>query len=299
MPDAAYLKDTVKELQRASAESNIEKIATLLRRLKRDFEGPEFILKQSQAIPVVKTLRNHESKKVSHLAGKVLKQWHPKVEQGGAKRAVAAKTRAAVRKKTPSGPPSRVRTLKSDGVDPQIVHDSTREKCIELVCSALASDSAAPVASILAKAKAIEAAVFRDMGGITSAYRQRLRSLLVNLKDEKNPSLRKAVGSGDIPVDEFVKMSNREMASEEQKKAYDAINEDDLFHLLGAEEQEAETSAFTCPKCNAVGFIYFLFVPLPQWTQRKSRYRQLQTRSADEPMTTYVHCVNCKHRFKF
>ncbi|KAJ7633876.1 transcription factor S-II, central domain-containing protein [Mycena polygramma] len=277
MPDAAYLKETVKQLQCASAESNIEDITSLLHMLKRDFEGHEFILKQSQASLTVRKLRTHESKKVSHLAKKVLNQWHPEVDQakqGGAKRAVAVNTRAAVRKKTPSGPTSNVRTLKSDGVDPETVHDSTR---------ALASDSAAPVASILAKAKAIEAAVFRDMGGITSAYRQRLRSLLVNLKDEKNPSLRKAVGSGDIPVDEFVKMSNREMASEEQKKAYDAINEDDLFHLLGAEEQEAETSAFTCPKCNA----------------RKSRYRQLQTRSADEPMTTYVHCVNCKHRFKF
>lgn len=33
--------------------------------------------------------------------------------------------------------------------------------------------------------------------------------------------------------------------------------------------------------------------------QRKTEYYQLQTRSADEPMTTYVTCVNCGHRWKF
>jgi DNA-directed RNA polymerase subunit M/transcription elongation factor TFIIS len=31
----------------------------------------------------------------------------------------------------------------------------------------------------------------------------------------------------------------------------------------------------------------------------KTEYHQLQTRSADEPMTTYVTCHNCEHRWKF
>ena len=31
----------------------------------------------------------------------------------------------------------------------------------------------------------------------------------------------------------------------------------------------------------------------------KTDYYQLQTRSADEPMTTYVTCYNCEHRWKF
>jgi DNA-directed RNA polymerase subunit M/transcription elongation factor TFIIS len=31
----------------------------------------------------------------------------------------------------------------------------------------------------------------------------------------------------------------------------------------------------------------------------KTDYYQLQTRSADEPMTTYVTCHNCEHRWKF
>ena len=59
------------------------------------------------------------------------------------------------------------------------------------------------------------------------------------------------------------------MASEERKAADKAIQEENLHKSLGAEEQQAETDAFQCGKCK----------------QRKTRYRQAQTRSADEPMT--------------
>ncbi len=31
----------------------------------------------------------------------------------------------------------------------------------------------------------------------------------------------------------------------------------------------------------------------------KTTYYQMQTRSADEPMTTYVTCLNCQHKWKF
>lgn len=31
----------------------------------------------------------------------------------------------------------------------------------------------------------------------------------------------------------------------------------------------------------------------------KTTYTQKQTRSADEPMTTFVTCGNCKNRWKF
>ena len=59
------------------------------------------------------------------------------------------------------------------------------------------------------------------------------------------------------------------MASEERKAADAAIQEENFHRSLGAEEQQAETDAFQCSKCK----------------QRKTRYRQAQTRSADEPMT--------------
>ena len=44
----------------------------------------------------------------------------------------------------------------------------------------------------------------------------------------------------------------------------------------------AATDEFKCYKCK----------------QRKTTYNQLQTRSADEPMTTFVTCLNCGKRWK-
>ena len=32
---------------------------------------------------------------------------------------------------------------------------------------------------------------------------------------------------------------------------------------------------------------------------KKTTYHQMQTRSADEPLTTFVHCMNCNNRWRF
>jgi len=295
MSDAVELKKLVKQLQNASSQ---EDITTILRTLKKDFRVNEAILRESKAGLAVGKLRTHASKDVSDLAKEIVKQWKTEVERAKAAQGSAGKPAVAVnttaRKgsiasngpatpKTPSGSSPNIRTMKTDGVASGFTGDKTRDKCIELVYDALASDSGAPVDLILQKAKAIEAAVYAEIGGVTQPYPTKMRSLFVNLKDKNNPSLREAVASGDIPVEKFVTMTSQEMASEERKKADEAIKQQNLFNSLGAEEQQAETTAFQCSKCK----------------QRKCRYRQAQTRSADEPMTTFVTCVNCNNRWKF
>ena len=46
---------------------------------------------------------------------------------------------------------------------------------------------------------------------------------------------------------------------------------------------EASTDDFTCSKCKS----------------KKCTFYQLQTRSADEPMTTFVTCIECGNRWRF
>ena len=55
------------------------------------------------------------------------------------------------------------------------------------------------------------------------------------------------------------------------------------MELLSQENNQQGTSQFKCGKCKKNNCTYF----------------QLQTRSADEPMTTFVHCLNCNNRWKF
>jgi len=192
---------------------------------------------------------------------------------------------------TPATPtsanPSRndLRSAKTDGVQTDgVTGDKTRDKCVELIYDALASDSGAPPDQILNRAKGIESNVLALFNrNTTQAYKSKIRSLFVNLKDKNNPGLRENVVSGDISVEKFSKMTSEEMASEERKAADNKIKEQNFQKSLGAEEQQAETDAFQCSRCK----------------QRKCRYRQAQTRSADEPMTTFVTCTNCGNRWKF
>lgn len=54
------------------------------------------------------------------------------------------------------------------------------------------------------------------------------------------------------------------------------------MEAIRAKEDEYE-GIFMCRKCKS----------------KKTTYYQLQTRSADEPMTTYVECKNCNNHWKF
>jgi transcription elongation factor S-II len=72
------------------------------------------------------------------------------------------------------------------------------------------------------------------------------------------------------------------LASEEKKKEMKQAEKLNMLESQTASDTSAETDQFRCGKCG----------------QRKTKYYQLQTRSADEPMTTFVTCLNCNHRWR-
>ncbi|KIM87889.1 hypothetical protein PILCRDRAFT_814586 [Piloderma croceum F 1598] len=294
MSDAVELKKLVKQLQSTSTD---EEAVSILQTLKKDYQVNEAILRESKAGLAVGKLRSHASKEVADLAKEIVKKWKTEVEKAKAgsssngKPSVNGKVQSRKPSMTPtpatptSANPSKndLRSAKTDGVQIDITGDKTRDKCVELIYDALASDSGAPPDQILKRARGIESSVLSLFETTNQAYKAKIRSLFVNLKDKNNPGLRESVVSGDISVDRLSKMSSEEMASEERKAADNKIKEQNFQSSLGAEEQQAETDAFQCSRCK----------------QRKCRYRQAQTRSADEPMTTFVTCTNCNNRWKF
>lgn len=72
--------------------------------------------------------------------------------------------------------------------------------------------------------------------------------------------------------------------AEELRAANEALDKDSLYHSMVAENEPVE-GIFQCPKqlCKST----------------KVRFVQVQTRSGDEPMTTFCTCVNCEFRWKF
>ena len=85
-------------------------------------------------------------------------------------------------------------------------------------------------------------------------------------------------------AEELVRLPPEELASDARKQDNSKIREAALFEAeRGQNLKKATTDQFQCGKCK----------------QRKTIYYQMQTRSADEPMTTFVSCVNCGNRWKF
>ncbi|KAG6331369.1 hypothetical protein ID866_7720, partial [Astraeus odoratus] len=329
MSDIAELKKLVKDLQSASSNQvcprfsprstlfvsfaltsasarppsyYLQERVSILQILKKNFQVNEAVLRESKAGLAVGKLRTHDAKEVSDLAKEIVKKWKTEVERakGGAGSKTPSNGKPLATRKPSSVPTpvtgvaapaangkSEVRSAKNDGVKISVTGDATRDKCIELIYDGLACDSGARLNRlaatdlIVSRAKGVEQAVYVQFGSTSPEYRGKIRSLFVNLKDKGNPSLRESIVSGELSPEKFSKMTSEEMMSEERRAADQKIKEENFFKSLGAGEQEAETEGFQCGRCK----------------QRKCRYRQAQTRSADEPMTEHPLWLNASLSF--
>lgn len=290
--DAAAVKDTMKELENAQ-DADVQLSA--LTKLDKEFKPTEKLLRDTKVGVAVNKLKHSPDERVSSLVEKMITRWKEQVQ------AQKAQERAnRDKKKQPSKPapaPSTApstsmspaykadgpRSAKKDGVSTEIYGDKVRNSCVEVTYNGLCVDSTEQPQTILSAAKKVEAAVFTVEKGTGPAYRTKMRSLYMNLKDPKNPELRQRVVSGDVSADRLRQMSPQEMAPTELRKEMEEIEKQNLFNAQGAKEQRATTDRFTCGKCK----------------HKKVSYYQMQTRSADEPLTTFCTCENCGNRWKF
>ena len=97
---------------------------------------------------------------------------------------------------------------------------------------------------------------------------------------EKNEDLRKIVLAKLIKAHEIAFMNHQQMNPKKWQKMLDdkKIRDENKY----APKIEASTDNYTCRKCKS----------------KKCSYYQMQTRSADEPMTTFVSCISCGSRWK-
>ncbi|XP_042636206.1 transcription elongation factor A protein 3 [Orycteropus afer afer] len=162
--------------------------------------------------------------------------------------------------------------------------DSVRDKCVEMLSAALKADDDYKDYGVNCDkmASEIEDHIYQEFKGTDMKYRNRVRSRISNLKDPRNPGLRRNVLSGAISPGLIAKMTAEEMASDELRELRNAMTQEAIREHQMAKTGGTTTDLFQCSKCK----------------KKNCTYNQVQTRSADEPMTTFVLCNECGNRWK-
>ncbi|KAJ8340815.1 hypothetical protein SKAU_G00331060 [Synaphobranchus kaupii] len=176
--------------------------------------------------------------------------------------------------------------------------DSIRDKCIDMLSAALRTDDnfkdfgtncdsmAAEIEDYILLALTIYqnlTHIYQEIKATDMKYKNRVRSRISNLKDPKNPGLRKNVLAGAIELQRIATMTAEEMASDELKQLRNVLTQEAIREHQMAKTGGTTTDLLQCGKCR----------------KKNCTYNQVQTRSADEPMTTFVLCNECGNRWKF
>ncbi|KAI9648235.1 transcription elongation factor TFIIS [Ciborinia camelliae] len=299
--DQRELTSRVSALQKAINDKEpAANVITIMETLKRDVNATEELLRATKAGMVVAKQRGNANKDIAKLATEIVTKWKKTVEvekdkrkaklmaTSGSSPAVGS-TGTSSPAPAPSAPVTKTfqgdsskRRWETDKVDTKRTGLPTRDACIGLMYNGLAFKCEEPSTHVIIKAMAVEQAAYDHFRGETKDYKDKLRSLFQNLKQASNTQLRKRVMSGDIEPARFVAMTHEELKSEEMKKKDDALELENMKKAQVPMAEKSISDALTCGKCQ----------------QKKVSYSQAQTRSADEPMTTFCECQVCGHRWK-
>ncbi|KAL1786613.1 transcription elongation factor A (SII), 2 [Sigmodon hispidus] len=288
-----------------------EEIARIARRLdkmvtRKSAEGAMDLLRELKAMPVtlnllqstrvgmsVNALRKQSSdEELIALAKSLIKSWKKLLDVSDGKtrdqgRGTPLPTSSSkdasgttdLRCKKPD-PPRTLPTPRITTFPPvPITCDAVRNKCREMLTLALQTDNDHVAVGV--DCEHLSAQI--EEWGLDMKYKNRVRSRISNLKDAKNPSLRRNVLCGAITPQQIAVMTSEEMASDELKEIRKAMTKEAIREHQMARTGGTQTDLFTCSKCR----------------KKNCTYTQVQTRSSDEPMTTYVVCNECGNRWKF
>ena len=114
-------------------------------------------------------------------------------------------------------------------------------------------------------------------------YLHKIMSIYLNLNPDSylgNTRLLQRLKEKEFEPDKLASMTPQHIFPEQWKDLIDTKSKIDK--MLYETRTETATDIYKCGRCK----------------KRMCSYYQLQTRSADEPMTTFVTCLNCGKRWK-
>lgn len=113
-------------------------------------------------------------------------------------------------------------------------------------------------------------------------YTNKVLGIAFNLSHPKNPRLQQRLKDGEITPKHLMNMTPIDMWPEEWAPVLERVARRQMRKERPLEAATAADGVFQCRACKS----------------RKTQYTQLQTRSADEPMTTFILCCNCGKRWR-
>ena len=145
-----------------------------------------------------------------------------------------------------------------------------RQKVITKLSTVLSEEKAIEVESGIIKytKECYKNIVSWENINVRRKYIRKSLSLIFNLKE--NEKLKYKIETSEVSVHDFIRMKPDELIPEkwEHIKMKKYLKDNTKINYEGL---------FKCERCKG----------------KNTSYYQLQTRSADEPMTTYIQCLNC------
>lgn len=192
---------------------------------------------------------------------------------------------------------TRVRkTVVAQAEHPEVEADSSadsspyRTRCIETIATLLpmiTEEVRTKIEAAIFK-KAMDTATFEEIRktwnsqAFRDVYLAVSRRIVGNLDPAsyiKNKNLWIRFSTGELTIDDIVRQNYYELCPENWQQMVDRQAKREQIQLEG--DFSRATDKWMCHGCK----------------QRKCTYYELQTRSADEPMTIFIHCLNCNKRW--
>lgn len=136
---------------------------------------------------------------------------------------------------------------------------------------------------VITKIKELEQIMYNKL--TKQQYVQRGKAITSNVNDVKNEDFRINILNGNLKPEKLITMDVNDMANKEIKKEIETINKTTLDSLRSDWADKHAPVFEGVHKCFRCG-------------GRRCSSKEIQMRSADEPMTIFIRCIDCGNEWK-